>query len=81
MQRMIDACPIHPRNETGLGEWYDRHKARASLALRSASCAIEVNIEEGGLTPSMDRFFTLNSSDLLGQIRSPDGAHAGGTAL
>ena len=63
MSRMIDACPIHPRNETGLGEWYDMHKARASLALRSASCAIEFNIEEVGLTTHLDRFFKLNSSD------------------
>ena len=41
MGRMIDGCPIHPRNKTGLGEWYDRHKMRARLAMRSAKCALE----------------------------------------
>ena len=63
MGRMIDACPIHPRNETGLGEWYDRHKMRASLAMRSAKCALEFNIEDDvGLTSHLNRFFKLNSS-------------------
>jgi len=64
MGRLTDACPIHPRNETGLGKWYDEHKVRASLALRSAQCASEINIEDGvGLTTHLDRFFKLNSSD------------------
>ena len=61
--RMIDACPIHPRNETGLGEWYDRYKMRASLAMRSAKCALEFNIEDDvGVTSHLNRFFKLNSS-------------------
>ena len=33
LPHMISSCPINPRNATGLGEWYDRFKARASLAL------------------------------------------------
>jgi hypothetical protein len=61
--RMIDACPIYPRNETGLGEWYDRHKMRASLAMRSAKCALEFNIEDdAGVTSHLNCFFKLNSS-------------------
>ena len=64
MDRLTGACPIHPRNETGLGKWYDEHKERASLALRSAQCAGEFNIEDGvGLTTHLDRFFKLNSSN------------------
>jgi len=63
MPRYLNNCPINPRNETGLGEWYDRHNLRASLALRSARCALEIDIEDGvGLTTHLDRFFTLNSS-------------------
>jgi hypothetical protein len=63
MHRYLDNCPIHPRNETGLGDWYERHNLRASLALRSARCALEFDIEDGvGITTHLDRFFTLNSS-------------------
>lgn len=64
MPRLVDACPIHPRNETGLGEWYDRHKVRASLALRSARCGLEFNIDEDpiGLTTHLTQFFNINSS-------------------
>ena len=61
--RLIDSCPIHPRNETGLGDWYERHNLQASLALRSARCALEIDIEDGiGLTTHLDRFFKVNSS-------------------
>ena len=63
MTRLIGACPIHPKNETGLGDWYDMHKLRASLALRSANCGLEFNIEDGiGPTTHLDRFFKINSS-------------------
>ena len=63
MPRILNNCPINPRNETGLGDWYERHNLIASLALRSARCALEFDIEDGvGLTTHLDRFFTLNSS-------------------
>ena len=63
MPRLIESCPVSPQNETGLGDWYDGHKARASVALRSARCSLEFDIEDGvGLTTHLDRFFKLNSS-------------------
>lgn len=64
LSHMIRSCPINPRNATGLGEWYERFRARASLALRASSrCALEFDIEDGvGPTTRLDQFFALNSS-------------------
>ena len=44
LHQSYSSCPINPRNATGLGEGYDRYKARASLALRSAACSLELDI-------------------------------------
>ena len=53
LPHMISSCPINPRNATGLGEWYDRFKARASLALRASSrCALEFVCHPEGSNPS-----------------------------
>uniref|UniRef100_A0A7S0NE31 Sulfotransferase domain-containing protein n=1 Tax=Phaeocystis antarctica TaxID=33657 RepID=A0A7S0NE31_9EUKA len=64
LSRLTSACPINPRNATGLGEWYERFKARASLALRASTrCGLEFDLEDGvGPTSHLDQFFALNSS-------------------
>ena len=62
----VDGPIFHrrPRNRTGLGEWYDRHKARATAWLRSsARCSLTFDIEDDvGLTTHLDRFFELNAT-------------------
>ena len=64
MSRLTSYCPIYPRNEEGLGRWYDDIKFRASRALQKAKCSVEFDIEDNvGLTNHLDRFFKLNSSD------------------
>ena len=53
LSRLTSACPINPRNATGLGEWYERFKARASLALRASTrCGLEFVCHPEGSNPS-----------------------------
>ena len=53
LSRLTSACPINPRNATGLGEWYERFRARASLALRASTrCALEFVCHPEGSNPS-----------------------------
>ena len=35
LERLTQACPINPRNSTGLGQWYEAIIVRASQALRT----------------------------------------------
>jgi len=44
MQRFAKACPLWPRNETGLARWVEEHHARAREVLATAPCAIELNM-------------------------------------
>ena len=61
--RLLRNCPIWPRNETGLGRWYDDYKQRTSARLRAwGGCYLEVDIEREDLTARLDHFFAMNAS-------------------
>ena len=42
--RMVDRCPIHPKNESGLRRLFEEHNARARLVVERARCGAVIDV-------------------------------------
>jgi len=86
LERLTQACPINPRNSTGLGQWYEANIVRASQALRNAGvCHIEVNLENATvpMLEGINDFFSVKSKAVCLDVhthRSKE-SNAGGPTL
>uniref|UniRef100_A0A7S2BN44 Uncharacterized protein n=1 Tax=Haptolina brevifila TaxID=156173 RepID=A0A7S2BN44_9EUKA len=61
LKNLLRTCPISPRNETGLLLWYERHMEAARDALRTAKCAVEIEVEEASAGEKLARAFNGTS--------------------
>ena len=67
MQRFAKACPLWPRNETGLARLVEEHHARAREVLATAPCAIELNVESESSAHELARAFPSTKTRCWGR--------------
>ena len=78
LERLTQACPINPRNSTGLGQWYEAILSahRKPCAMQMSVTLTEVNLENATvpMLGGINDFFSVKSKAVCLDVHSRTGA-------